>query len=85
MHINNTFKKLKTRLIARDFTQVFNIYYKNTFVSIVKFDILRMFLVIVILENLKCYQINVNNIFIKIFLKKNIYIILSSIVDVLSN
>jgi len=40
IYIDKILKKLKTRLIAKDFTQVFEINYKNTFVSIVKFNIL---------------------------------------------
>ncbi len=75
MHIDRTLKKLKAKLIAKDFIQVFEINYEDTFVSIVKFNILQIFFVIVILENLKYYQIDVNNIFIKFFLKKKIYII----------
>jgi len=55
MHINKILKKLKTKLIAKDFTQVFEINYKDIFALIVKFDTLRVFLVIVILKNLKCY------------------------------
>ncbi len=42
-----------------------------------------MFLVIVILKNLKCYQVDVNNIFIEFFLKKKIYIIFLFEVDIL--
>jgi len=75
IHINKTLKKLKTKLIARDFTQIFEINYKDIFALIVKFDTLRMFLVIVILENLKYYQIDVNNVFTKFFLKEKIYIV----------
>jgi len=55
MHINKILEKFKTKLIAKDFTQVFEINYKNIFTSIVKFNTLRVFLVIVILKNLKCY------------------------------
>jgi len=55
IYINEILKKLKTRLIARDFTQVFEINYKNIFALIIKFDTLRIFLVIVILKNLKYY------------------------------
>ncbi len=82
MHINNIFEKFKIRLITKDFTQVFDINYENTFAFIIKFDILRMFLVIVMLKDLKYYQVNVNNAFIEFFLKKNIYIILLFKVDV---
>jgi len=55
IHINKTLKKLKTRLITRDFTQAFEVDYENIFASIVKFDILQIFLVIVILKNLEYY------------------------------
>ncbi len=53
--IDKTLKKLKAKLIAKDFTQVFEINYKDTFVSIIKFNILQIFLVIVMLKNLKYY------------------------------
>ncbi len=55
MHINKTLKKLKAKLIAKDFTQIFEINYENTFVLIVKFNTLQMFFVIIMLKNLKCY------------------------------
>jgi len=55
IHINETLEKLKAKLVAKDFTQVFEINYEDIFVSIVKFDILQMFLVIIMLKNLKCY------------------------------
>jgi len=55
MHINKILKKFKARLIARDFTQVFEINYKDIFALIVKFDTLQVFLVIIILKNLKYY------------------------------
>ncbi len=40
IHINKILKKFKTKLIAKDFTQIFEINYENTFVSIVKFNTL---------------------------------------------
>jgi len=55
MYINKILKKLKARLIAKDFTQIFEINYENTFVSIIKFNILQVLLVIVMLKNLKYY------------------------------
>ena len=73
MHVNDTLNKLKIRLVARDFSQMYEIDYTNIFVSTVKFDIFRLFLVIVALKNLECHQMNVNNVFTKSFLKKIIY------------
>ena len=55
MHIDDTLEKLKARLVARGFTQTFRINFEDTFAPIVKFDTLRVFLVIVMLKNLKCH------------------------------
>ena len=52
-----------------------SIDYKNIFASSMKFNTLCVFLTLVALENLKCHQMNVNNVFIKSFLKKIIYMI----------
>ena len=84
MHVNDTLNKLKIKLVARDFSQMYEINYTDIFVSIVKFDILRLFLVVVILKNLECHQMNVNNVFTKSFLKKIIYMKFSSDVDLSS-
>ena len=55
MHIDDTLNKLKARLVVREFSQMYNIDYTDTFASIVKFDILRLFLIIVALKDLKCH------------------------------
>ena len=55
MHIDNTLDKLKTRLVTREFSQIYKVNYEDTFALIVKFDTLRVFLVTVMLKNLKCY------------------------------
>jgi len=55
MHIDKTLNKLKAKLVTRDLTQTFDINYKNIFVSIIKLNTLRVFLIIIILEDLKCY------------------------------
>ena len=64
---------------------MYDIDYMSTFVSIVKFDILCLFLIIVTLKDLKCHQMNVNNVFIELFLKKMIYMKSSSDVKLSSN
>ncbi len=73
MHINDSFDKLKTRLIVRDFFQIHEVDYKNTFASIIKFDTLQVFLVIATMKNLELHQIDVNNAFTESFLKEIIY------------
>jgi len=56
---------------------MYNINYKDIFTLTVKFNTLCIFLILVALKDLKCHQIDVNNVFIKLFLKKTIYITLS--------
>ena len=73
MHIDGTLDKLKARLVVRGFSQMFEVDYIDIFASTVKFDILRLFLVIVALEDLECHQVNVNNAFTESFLKEVIY------------
>ena len=65
MHIDNTLNEFKMRFVIREFSQMYDINYISIFASIAKFDILRLFLIIVILKDLKCYQMNVNNVFIE--------------------
>ncbi len=77
--------KLKARLVARGFSQIYSVDYENTFALTVKFNTLWVFLTIVALKNLEWHQVNVNNIFMKFFLKKTIYIALSSEVNVAPN
>ncbi len=85
MHVNNFLDKLKTRLIVRDFSQIHEVDYENTFTSIIKFDILQVFLVIATMKNLELHQVDVNNAFTELFLKEIIYISSSSEVKVRFN
>jgi len=55
MHIDRILNKLKAKLVTRDFTQTFDINYKDIFVLTIKFNTLRVFLIIIILKDLKCY------------------------------
>jgi len=71
--------------VARGFSQTYNVDYKNIFALTVKFNTLQVFLTIIALKNLECHQVNVNNIFMKFFLKKTIYITSFSKVNVASN
>ena len=85
LHINGTLDKLKARVVARDFSQMHDIDYENTFAPTVKFDTLHIFLALVALENLKCHQVDVNNAFTEFFLKKIIYMTPSLSVEVASD
>ncbi len=55
MYIDDFLNKLKTRLIVKNFFQIHEVDYENTFASIIKFDTLQVFLVIVTMKNLKLY------------------------------
>ena len=46
----------------------------DTFTPTIKFDTLRLFLVIIALEKLEYYQVDVNNAFTESFLNEIIYI-----------
>ena len=85
LHINSFLDKLKTQVVARDFSQMHDIDYEDIFAPTVKFDTLCIFLTLVTLENLKCHQMNVNNAFTEFFLKKIIYMTSSLNVEVASN
>ena len=74
MHIDGTLDKLKARLVARGFSQMYGVDFTDTFTPTVKFDTLRLFLVIIALENLECHQVDVNNAFTESFLNEVIYI-----------
>ena len=73
MHIDGSLKKLKIKLVIKDFFQVWEVDFTDIFASTFKFDTLRLFFIIVTLENLKCHQMNVNNVFTESFFKKKIY------------
>lgn len=82
LQIDDKLDKLKARVVTRGFLQRHGVDYENTFAPTVKYNTLRIFLVIVAMKDLKCYQVNVNNVFIKSFLKEIIYIAASSDVKV---
>jgi len=85
LNINEFLNKFKTRFVTRNFSQIYNICYKNIFTLIIKFNTLWVFLIIVVLKDLECHSVNVNNVFIKFFLKKTIYITFFSEVHITSN
>ena len=71
--LNESVNRYKTRLVARDFTQVYKVNFIEIFASTMKINSLRTLLTIITLENIKVEQVNVNNVFIELSLKKEIY------------
>ena len=55
IYIDGILDKLKVRLVARDFSQIYGVDFIDTFTPTIKFDTLRLFLVIIILGNLEYY------------------------------
>ena len=55
MYIDGILDKLKVKLVARSFSQIYGVDFIDTFTPTIKFDTLRLFLVIIALENLECY------------------------------
>ena len=59
--------------MIKEFSQIHKIDYNETFIFIVRINILRAMLALIIIKNLEIDQINVNNTFIKSTLKYLIY------------
>ncbi|TVY57553.1 Copia protein [Lachnellula suecica] len=73
--INNPdHKRLKARLVARGFSQLYGEDYIDTFAPTVKIDTLRIFLAMVAAHNLECRQYDVKNAFTESTLKERIYL-----------
>jgi len=70
--LHEKIKKFKAQLIARNFTQKYNINYIEIFALIMQINILRIFFAIVIKFNFKYSHFNIKNAFIKFYFKKKI-------------
>ena len=55
MHINDNLKKLKIKFVIKSFFQIWKIDFIDIFVLTFKFDTLRLFFIIIIFKNFKCY------------------------------
>ena len=85
LHSNGSLDKLKVRLMARGFSQVYGVDFEGTFASTFWFDTLCLFLAIVALKDLECHMIDVNNAFTESILKEDIYMAPLSEVDISSD
>ena len=84
LHFNGSLDKLKARLMARGFSQVYSVDFEGTFASTFQFDTLCLFLAIIALKDLECHMININNAFTELILKEDIYMAPLSGVDISS-
>ena len=71
---NNTVQRFKARLIAREFSQIYDIDYDETFAFTVRINTLRAVLALIAIKNLETEQVDINNVFIESTLKHLIYI-----------
>lgn len=71
--IDNSIARYKACLVAYDFTQVYEIDYKETFTSTICNDALCIFFAIIAKNNWKIYQIDIVMVFLAEKLNKVIY------------
>jgi hypothetical protein len=70
---NGGVERFKARLVARGFTQIEGIDFKETFAPTIRADSLRILLAIIALEDLEAHQVDVNNAFTEAKLKETIF------------
>jgi transposase InsO family protein len=70
---NGGVERFKARLVARGFSQVEGIDFKETFAPTIRADSLRILLAIIALEDLEAHQVDVNNAFTEAKLNETIY------------
>ena len=71
---DGTLERFKARLVTRGFSQVYREDYMDTFTLIVRMDILRIFLIIMAIEDLEYNYFNIKNAFTKSILKERIFL-----------
>ena len=72
--LQNEILKFKTRWCVRDFEQLYDINFHETYVFVVKFMSYKVLFVIVAKKNLNAKQMNIIIVFLNFMLKKRIYI-----------
>ena len=61
---NRQVKKYKVRLVVQGFLQVYRINFTETFALTFRRELLRIFLIIITLYNLKLHQINIKAVYL---------------------
>lgn len=79
---DGSIESYKAKLVIRGFSQIYSLDYTETFAPILRIDSLRMFLIIMALENMKTEQVNIANAFTELKLNEVIYMYAPSKLDV---
>ena len=61
-------EKFKVQFVAKSFFQKYKINYKDIFVSTMRVDFFKMLLTLVSIYDFECHQVDLNNIFVNLYL-----------------
>jgi hypothetical protein len=61
--VDGSIERCKARLVARGFSQAYDLDYDKTFAPTIMMDILRLFLAIIAFKNLECWHFNIKDAF----------------------
>ena len=70
---DGTIDHLKARLMAKGYTQIFGLYYGDTFSTVAKMASIRLFITMAALQQWSLYQLDVKNAFLNGDLQEEIY------------
>ncbi len=71
---NGFMNKYKTRLIVKDYSQIYDIYYEKTYNPIAKMIIIRALIIMVIAKRWSLHKMDVNNVFFHENLQEKIFL-----------
>ncbi|CCE28220.1 uncharacterized protein CPUR_01694 [Claviceps purpurea 20.1] len=74
LKVDGSIERLKARLVARGFSQVYGQDSDRTFAPTVRMDMLRLFLAVTAQEEDECHQYDIKNAFTESELKDDIYL-----------
>ena len=70
---NGAFDRLKARLVAKGYTQIYGLYYCDTFSPVAKITIVRLFVAMAAMRHWPLHQLDIKNVFLHGDLEEDIY------------